>query len=188
MEMPALPYPSIPLSDNRIRVRRWQLDDVDCIREAGQDPRILRGTTVPAEYSLDEGRAFIERQWGRAEAGFGISQAIATADTHQAIGLIIIALRPQANVAGLGYWIIPSARGRGIAASAVRLVLPWAFAQLHLQRIEAWVETDNPESRSVLRSAGLQHEGTLRSFLRLDDLPVDVDVFAMTDLEYRARR
>jgi len=92
-----------------------------------------------------------------------VSQAIATADTDKAIGLIIVSLRPQARVAGLGYWVVPAFRGRSIATAAIRLAVPWAFTELQLQRVEAWVETDNPASRAVLQRAGLQHEGRLRS-------------------------
>ena len=71
-----LPYPDPPLSDGRIGLRRWREADVDCIRLAGTDPRIPKGTTVPATFTPVEGLAFIHRQWGRVENGEGVTQAI----------------------------------------------------------------------------------------------------------------
>lgn len=175
-----LPYPVVALTDGRVRLRRWAERDVDCVREASTDPRIPRGTTVPRAFTHEEGLAFVRRQWSRAETGAGVSQAITHADTDRAIGLMIVTPRSQARVAGLGYWVVPSARRRGVAAAALRLVIPWAFEALELQRLEAWVEPGNVASQRALLGAGLQHEGTLHSFLTLDDRAVDVEVYALT--------
>jgi ribosomal-protein-alanine N-acetyltransferase len=64
-----LPYPEPPLGDGRIGLRRWLETDFDCIRQAGADPEIPKGTTVPSTFTTAEGLAFIHRQWGRAETG-----------------------------------------------------------------------------------------------------------------------
>jgi [ribosomal protein S5]-alanine N-acetyltransferase len=97
-----LPYPDPQLSDRRVGLRRWHEADVECIRLAGTDPDIPKGTTVPATFSPAEGLAFIHRQWSRAEHGAGVSQAIVKVDSDRAIGLIWVALRPQRHVGGLG--------------------------------------------------------------------------------------
>ena len=43
-----LPYPDPGLSDGDIGLRRWREEDIDCIRLAGTDPVVTKGTTVPA--------------------------------------------------------------------------------------------------------------------------------------------
>ena len=75
-----LPYPDPGLSDGGIGLRRWREEDIDCIRLAGTDPAVTQGTTVPAAYTPEEGRAFIRRQWERADNGEGVSQAIVKID------------------------------------------------------------------------------------------------------------
>ncbi len=175
----ALPYPDPPLHDRRVGLRRWSDSDVECVRLAGTDPRITAGTTVPTTGDVADGADFIARQWRRAEDGEGVSQAIVEVDTDRAVGLIWVALRPQAHVGGLGYWIVPAARGRGLATSAARLVVPWALEALDLQRLEAWVEPGNLASQRVLLGAGFQHEGRLRSFLTIEDRPADALVFSV---------
>ncbi|MEW1952972.1 GNAT family N-acetyltransferase [Terrabacter sp. NPDC080008] len=174
-----LRYPDRPLSDGRICLRRWREADVECVRLAGTDPRIPRGTTVPDPFTPTEGLAFIHRQWSRAESGEGLSQAVVEVDSGRAVGLLWVALRPQPHVGGLGYWIIPPARGQGLATAAVRLVVPWALDVLNLRRLEAWVEPDNVASQRVLRDAGFQLEGRLRNFITVEDRPSDALVFSV---------
>ena len=178
--MPGVPlsYPDPPLAAGAVRLRRWADADLDCVREAGTDPEIPKVTTVPSRFTEDEGLAFVRRQWSRAEDGVGVSQAIVEAETDRALGLVIVSLRPQPGVGGLGYWLTPSARGRGAACAAVRLVTPWAFESLGLQRLEAWVDPGNTASQRVLTAAGYELEGRLRNFFRTAGHPADALVFS----------
>jgi ribosomal-protein-alanine N-acetyltransferase len=177
----AVPYPDPDLSDGRVGLRRWRESDVECVRLAGTDTDIPRGTTVPARYTPAEGVAFIHRQWRRASDGQGVSLAIADLTDDRAVGLMRITPRPQPYVVGLGYWVIPSARGRGTATAAVRLASAWALDQLGFRRVEAWVRPGNVASQRVLSGAGFEPEGRLRNFLTLTDGdgPYDVLVFSV---------
>jgi ribosomal-protein-alanine N-acetyltransferase len=66
--------------------------------------------------------------------------------------------------ASFGYWVVPGARGRGIATAAVRLASPWAFTTLGVARLEILVEPWNTGSIRVAEQAGFQREGLLRSY------------------------
>jgi [ribosomal protein S5]-alanine N-acetyltransferase len=173
-----LTYPDPELTDGHVRLRAWRMSDMGCIAEAATDHRIPAGTTVPAVFTLDEGAAFVHRQWSRIEDGVGVSQAIVDTATDRAVGLAILSLRPQAGVGGLGYWVVPSARGNGFATAAARLLGDWGLSGLGLDRVEAWVEPDNVASQRVLLSAGFALEGRLRNFLRSDGEPRDALVFS----------
>lgn len=173
--------PSVPESrvERRVyRLRQWSEDDLECIRLAATNPDIPKGTTVPATFTREAGLAFIRRQWRRAETGEGVSQSIVDLATDRAIGLVWVGLRPQPRVGGLGYWVVPSERGRGAATAAVRMVIPWALGPLALQRLEAWVEPGNRASQQVLRNTGFVQEGRLRNFLTIDGRPSDAFVFS----------
>jgi RimJ/RimL family protein N-acetyltransferase len=87
-------------------------------------------------------------------------------------------LRPQPGVIGLGYWVVPSARRRGVARRAVALASDWALGPGEFARIEAWVEPDNRPSQSVLAAAGFELEGRLRSFLCVGDARSDALVYS----------
>ena len=152
------------LTDELVRLRRWEETDLACVAAAAADPRIPAGTTVPAVPGDEAGLAFIHRQWGRERNGEGLSLAI---DVGGAVGLVVLLYRPQPGVAGVGYWIIPEARGRGYASHAVTLLSDWAVTRL--TRVEAWVHTHNTPSLRVLANAGFEREGVLRRFLDGED-------------------
>lgn len=163
-----LTYPGEPLAGAGVRIRPWRTpDDLPCIEAAATDPDIPAGTTVPALPSPAAGRAFLARQHGRLTNGDGISQAVVDAATDQAVGLMYLDRRPQPWIAGLGYWLVPAARGRHLATPAIRLVTEWALRELEVLRVEAWVAPDNLPSQRVLQDAGFELEGRLRSFLQL---------------------
>jgi [ribosomal protein S5]-alanine N-acetyltransferase len=165
-----LAYPDAGLSDGVVLLRTWDEADLGCVREAATDPQIPRWTTVPAAFTEAGGLAFIHRQWRRLDSGEGISLALADAATSEAVGLITTMLHPRRpGVAETGYWVIPRARGRGLATRAVRLASAWALSDAGLARVEALVEPDNVASQRALLAAGFRAEGVLRSFLVSND-------------------
>lgn len=174
-----LPYPEPNLSDEAVVLRPWEMTDLRCVEEASWDPRIPLGTTVPAEFSVDEGRAFIERQWSRQEKGEGLALVIADRASDNAVGQIALLFREWPGVAGVGYWVIERARNRGFARRAVGLLSRWALEEAGLARVEALVEPDNIASQRVLEGAGFEREGLLRSYLSFGDVGADAFMYSL---------
>ena len=156
----SLSYPSPRLVDAVVELRRWELKDLSCIEEASADRSITEATTVPADYSVAAGKAFIERQWSRQTNGEGLSLAITSADEGRAAGLVILSYRPEPGVVRLGYWVIRGARERGYASRAVSMLTGWALSTGAVHRIEALVEVGNTASVQVLMSAGFVADHT----------------------------
>jgi RimJ/RimL family protein N-acetyltransferase len=173
-----LDYPLTELTNGVIRLRPWRLDDTACIKEASDEGRIPEFTTVPVEFSPEAGEAFVRRQWDRVADGRAVSMAVADCAGDVAVGLVFLEMRPQHGVAGLGYWLAPSGRGRRLATQAARLVSDWALDTMGLARVEAWVEPDNGASSATLLGAGFSYEGRLRSFLTVGTRRADADVFS----------
>jgi ribosomal-protein-alanine N-acetyltransferase len=165
------------LTDGVVGLRRWEVTDLDCVRAASRDRRITEATTVPTEFSIPAGQAFVERQHGRAASGEGWSFAIADEVSDEAVGCLTLMLRPEPGV-GVGYWLTPEHRGRGRARRAVELGTRWALDGRGFARVEAWVEPGNDASFRVLRSCGFTEERVLRSHLVLGDRRADALVFA----------
>jgi RimJ/RimL family protein N-acetyltransferase len=76
--------------------------------------------------------------------------------------------REQAD-AEIGYWTVPAARGRGIAARAVDAACRWGFTELALDRIQLFHAVENPASGRVAAKAGFTQEGRLRRSYRYGD-------------------
>ncbi len=166
------------LDDGVVALRAWEVRDTGAVEQASQDPRIPTGTTVPAVYTPEEGMAFVRRQRGRYTSGWGISFAVAGTHDDVAVGLVVLARRPQEGVLGVGYWVVPAARGRGVAGRAVGLATRWALDEAGAARVEGWVSPENVSSQKALLRNGYVREGVLRSFMALADARTDLVVFS----------
>ena len=174
-----LPCPDPPLTDGVVVLRAWAESDIGCVEEASRDPSIREGTTVPATFTVGDGLAWIKRQLGRADSGEGLSLAIADAGTGEAAGAVVLMFRQQRGTAGIGYWLVPRARGRRLASRAVALLARWAVTEAGLERVEALVEPDNTASQRVLEHVGFRREGHLRSYLVFDARRADALIYSL---------
>jgi RimJ/RimL family protein N-acetyltransferase len=174
-----LSYPDPPLTDGVVALRRWAKTDIGCVEEASRDPNIPEGTTVPATFTEAEGLAWIERQWGRADNGEGLSLAITDAGSGEALGAVVLLFRRQPGTVEIGYWLIERARGRRLASRAVGLLARWALVDAGLARVEALVVPENAASQRVLERVGFQREGQLRSYLVFDGRRADAFIYSL---------
>ncbi len=179
-----LDYPDPELTSDLIRLRKWTYNDLPCVEAAGTDPKIPQGTTVPPLYTEEEGRAFIERQWGRQIGGQGLSMAVADAGTNEAKGLVFLGLGRIRGHCRLGYWLIPAARRQGLGTDAIGLASRWVLTATDVHRLVAEVEPSNVGSLALLRKCGFTEEGLLRSWLWIEDELFDATQFSLlrTDL------
>src|SRR4051794_34815256 len=76
-----------------VLLRPWVLGDLPLVQEAAADEYIPQITTIPAEFSLEAGEAFIRRQWGRASTGTGCPFVIVRRSDGRPIGAIGVWLK-----------------------------------------------------------------------------------------------
>lgn len=69
------------------------------------------------------------------------------------------------GTAEIAYWMLPDARGNGVALRAVNALTVWAHETLGIRRIELGHSTQNARSCSVANRAGYRAEGTARQQL-----------------------
>jgi [ribosomal protein S5]-alanine N-acetyltransferase len=164
------------------RLRAWQVKDLSLVREASTDPHIPKITTVPANYTDEESQEFLQRQWDRGASGEGYSFVIAEAGGDRGIGAIGLWLRNiDLGRASVGYWVASSARGRHAARHALCAIRDWAFATLHIPRLELYVEPWNTASIRTAETAGFRREGLLRSWETVGDERRDMLMFSFIE-------
>jgi [ribosomal protein S5]-alanine N-acetyltransferase len=76
-------------------------------------------------------------------------------------------VRGPLQSANLGYWVAERANGRGLATKAVAELIPVAFGELGLHRLEAGTLTDNLASQRVLEKNGFERIGIARGYLHI---------------------
>ena len=84
----------------------------------------------------------------------------------------------EGRQAEAGYIVSPQARGRGIAARAMRLLTERALNELGLERVELRITVDNVPSMRVAERCGYAQEGVLHSVHFKQGPRSDVAVYA----------
>jgi len=155
------PQPELT-SPGGLLLRTWRPDDdgdVAAVLAAFADPEIQRWGVRDIS-TAEEASAWM-RQWHAAW--------VAESDACWAVvrdGVVVarVALRRLNLTDGLGevtYWVLPDARGQGVASAAAAELSRWAFDDLGLHRLELCHSVHNPGSCGVARTVGFALEGTL---------------------------
>ncbi len=146
-------------------LRGFREDDLPAVREAAADPVIPRVSSVPSPYDDRAGRRYLRTQQRRLRDGFGYSFAIAEEAGDRAVGSLGVWLRDlDRGRVSIGYWVVPSARGRGAASGALAQAARWTLTELAVPRLELYVEPWNEPSLRTAERAGFVREGLLRSW------------------------
>jgi len=163
-----------------LTLRPWLASDASTVLAAYTDPGIRhwhrRGIA-----SEDEARELIAR-WNHgwssettacwavlAGEGTAVAARVSIHDVDLALG--------QGRV---GYWVLPTARGSGIAVRAVQEASRWGLGELGLHRLELGHAVANIPSCRVADKAGFCLEATLHSALLHTDGWHDMHLHART--------
>jgi RimJ/RimL family protein N-acetyltransferase len=141
------------------------------------DPDVLRFTRVPDPPPED----FVETWFAGYEEGrrAGTREAFAIVDDEGFLGTAVApAIDRSTGTVELGYVIVPTARGRGVATRALSLLTAWAFESLEAKRIELLISVDNGASKRVAQRNGYWYEGTLRSLYFKQDVRADTEIWS----------
>jgi len=142
------------LSDGLVRLRPWSLDDVDWVTDGCQDPEIARWTRIPSPYRRADAIEFIEGARALVDEPTEVPFAVELVDDPRpGVGSISL-MAMSGPEAEAGYWVAPSARGRGVAGRALVLLVRHAFDQLGLDRVWLQVLEGNTASERVASAAG----------------------------------
>ena len=153
----------VEITAGRLHLRPWRPGDEPVLLEAFADPEVQRWTSVALPYLPEHARAYVhERTRDGWASGTDLTWAVCDSTTGEV--LASLALRPAADpgVHDVGFWCLPSARGRGVVPDALGVVCRWAFAQLGAVRVEWTAEVGNSASRRAAEKAGFRVEGVLR--------------------------
>ena len=164
--MPELRCPT--LADDVVVLRPWSEADLPANLVAFGDPTVQRfAWPHAATYTEAKAREFFAEQEEARLLGTELNFAFVEPADHAAVlgGGSLYGIDPEQGHAAVGYWLVPSARGRGIASRAVRLLARWAFDELGTQRLELTCEPGNEASRRVALRCGFTQEGVLRAHM-----------------------
>ena len=148
------------LEEDGIRLRPLREDDVAMAEPHAHQLHHIPARAVPTPETFD---GWLLRLRERMSRGHDAHWGIADLDSDEPLGEVLVfvdgGVLRDGGTAELGYWIRPSARGRGLARRAARLasdhaLRPMADGGLGLRRLVAETAADNAASNRVLEAAG----------------------------------
>lgn len=169
------------LEGHGVRLRPWRDEDVP----EPDDPSAARylGSSGPPADRAGYARWLTGRQvrmalgesvhWCIADPGLDPGRDPGSDPADRPVGRIQLFRMDHAASAGnamLGFTLLPAARGQGVLARTLDLLVPHAFAPrerggLGLSRLAAEVELDNRSSQRALRRAGFSQCGQLHELM-----------------------
>ena len=152
--------PSLPAAGDLL-LRPWEDPDPPVFFGAYQDPVIRRWhTRRPAsEAQVREWFDQYRQAWAQEQGGhWAVTRGGAV------VGRIALRVRDLVDgVAECAYWVLPAARGAGVAPCALNALSAWALGKAGLYRLELDHSVHNAASCRVAAKAGFLLEGTKRS-------------------------
>ncbi|MFG1820107.1 GNAT family N-acetyltransferase [Kribbella sp. NPDC049174] len=138
------------------RVAHWYAETLS------EDEAVRRATEARARWDADGVNKWIayERDSGALAGRGGLSRITAGAPAAEAIGALV---GPDWSVdrLELGWALIESARGRGLATEIGRAGLEFAFGTLAAQAVIALTERINVPTRAVMERLGMTYAGEI---------------------------
>ena len=143
-----------------LMLRPWRRSDAAGLVRAYADPDIR--CWHARSMSLREAQAWIDyesNRWGQERGG-----SWAVTREGCLLGRVGIGgLSLEEARAGVTYWVLPEARGQGVATLALGAIADWAFDEVGLHRLELDHSTKNTASCRVALRAGFASEGIMRA-------------------------
>lgn len=98
------------------------------------------------------------------------------------IGLVDISQSHQRAV--IGYWLAAEHQNKGVVTEACRMLIEYAFNEMHLNRVEILCASKNYKSRAVPQRLNFQKEGVLRDYHVLHGEFTDMVLYSLLKKEW----
>jgi RimJ/RimL family protein N-acetyltransferase len=159
-------------------LREFQEADAEVGRELSTDPYVPLVSTLPPDATIEQAQDWVERNRERWVTGKGFSFAISDPVSGRGLGQIGLWLDElHHGRASAGYFIAPSARGRGLAADALTALTSFAWTIPGLYRMSLFIEPWNGASLRTAERAGYERAGLLRGYMEIGGTRRDMVVW-----------
>jgi [ribosomal protein S5]-alanine N-acetyltransferase len=143
--------PDPPLSDGVVTLRPPDERDLAAIDLGIHDPDVVRWFGQPDSSAMDV-LMLNRRRWADGSPTFSVCEQDGTC-----VGHVWVNVRTEdATTGSVGYWLLPTARGRGVATRSVRLISQRAVRDLGITRLRLFTEPANERSQRVAERSGFR--------------------------------
>lgn len=154
------------IETRRLVLRKIEATDAEGIfEEYAQDPEVAKYMSWAPHQSLTDTYQFLDLVLENWEKETEFTFLIFPKEGNTLIGCIGASIKDCK--AHCGYVLARHAWGKGFTSEAFQALIPELFARQGIERVEAICDLENIGSARVMEKSGLQHEGILRSYLKI---------------------
>ena len=171
------------LQTQRFQLRQFSEEDLHNVFAGLSNPEVIKYYGV--KYATLEATKE-QMQWfsNLEKTGKGIWWAICDMEKSTFYGACgFNDLDKEKRKAEIGFWLLPEFWGMGIIQECLPEILKYAFEELKLNRIEAFVETENLNSKKVLEKLNFQLEKTMKNCEIKDGKLISLDLLILRPQE-----
>lgn len=167
------------LTTERLILRPLQLTDLDDLFEYAQDPAVYQpGMWQPYE-SYEVAKRHLETILSHYFDGL-LWWAIEYKADGKMIGRCELSKVDRDDKhAEISYALNANYWRQGIMTEAINCIIDYAFNEMKLNRIQAYVLIDNNNSHKLLEKIGFQREGHLREYSHVKGYPEDAYIYGL---------
>jgi ribosomal-protein-alanine N-acetyltransferase len=162
-----------------LTLRLPELADAPALFALARDPEVTRWFSWGPYRTVDEPRAYIERQAERRRLGVQLDLLIVRRGTGPVGVTGLSEFSDRDRRAMVGTWLGRDWWGTGVNTEAKALIFHLAFGACGLLRVGAYSDVANARSEAALAKVGLRREGTLRGWHRHGDQQKDVGIHGL---------
>lgn len=176
---------TVLLETDRLILRKFKYSDAEYMfKNWGSDPKVSKFLSWPTHSDVNVSQKIINN-WIEEYNNNIYNWAIELKSIHEAIGAISIVELDQASEAcEIGYCISSRYWNEGFTSEAFKAVIDYLFKEIHINRIVAKHDIDNPASGKVMKKCGLTYEGTLREAKKIKGKLVNLAVYSLLKNEW----
>lgn len=152
------------LYTSRLVLRQIGQNDLERVYRGLSDPAVIQYYGV-SYHSLAATQAQISWYHALYAQQTGIWWGLCTPENPTLFGACgFNNMSRQHSKSEIGFWLLPEYWHQGLMSEAAAACIDYAFEQLRLHRLEAYVETPNRASAGLLQKMRFTHEGTFRDY------------------------
>jgi RimJ/RimL family protein N-acetyltransferase len=142
----------VEIVTEHLRMRPASAEDVEDLVALHEDPLVREVFGSPTRAEIEEWVGRAEDEW--AERGHG-RMTLLDPESGAFLGRSGLKWWPYFGEVEVGWVLAPAARGRGLATEAGRACLDWAFRDLDVPYVTAYIAPTNVNSIAVAERLGM---------------------------------
>lgn len=173
------------LETERLRLREFRPDDREALFAIFSKEEVARYYGMTPFKNVKRSDSVLKRRMKLLHIDNGVAWGVTLKGSDQLIGgCRFKSWEKKSKVSEIAYEMHPDYWNRGLMTEAVRAAIAYGFDVANLNRIEAWVATENVASIKVLEKVGFQYEGTQRERYFWNDRYHDMDFYSLLRREW----